>query len=477
MEKTTIGQFLAILRKSNGLTQQEVAEKLGVSNKTVSCWERDACYPDISTIPALAELYSVTCDEILNAKRNPLQTQECENCNDAHIKKSEKEASLIVENMLARYENTQKIAVACVIFATLLSIAVAATVLSFSVKLVWAFFVTVPVIVTCIFVLSLVQYRLNFAIPCDERSFKTRKRLYLRKKRACDFMILCMSFFLPFTQALDIHINTVAYGIAFVVATFLILLVVEHVRRLAHPDFYPPCNISYAKKRLYAYTALFAILCVSVVSFRLIIAQTPLFPEIYGAGTHVGEIENLEEYLSTNGLPDKYQTSRMPTVNGQFAEYTYHVKAKDFDEKDLGGYANWVVNAYTFDNNYTVTVLYPVWHVSYEYTDPTSGQKTTVSKDITVFNRSCQQGFLTINDDGTYTIDYSDGYNYYTNSYRFAVRNFESTLTFGAIATGIMLIVYIVTCEIIKSVIAKKEISAALQQADTDSDDKDEKSQ
>ena len=45
MEKQTIGQFLSALRRSNGYTQQGVAEKLGVSNKTVSCWERDAYSP------------------------------------------------------------------------------------------------------------------------------------------------------------------------------------------------------------------------------------------------------------------------------------------------------------------------------------------------------------------------------------------------------------------------------------------------
>lgn len=37
--KSSIGDFLAILRKSKGLTQQEVADRLGVSNKTVSSWE------------------------------------------------------------------------------------------------------------------------------------------------------------------------------------------------------------------------------------------------------------------------------------------------------------------------------------------------------------------------------------------------------------------------------------------------------
>lgn len=71
MEKNTIGQFIAALRKANGLTQQNVADRLNVSNKAVSRWERDECAPDLSLIPALAELFGVTCDELLKGTRIP----------------------------------------------------------------------------------------------------------------------------------------------------------------------------------------------------------------------------------------------------------------------------------------------------------------------------------------------------------------------------------------------------------------------
>ena len=69
MEKKTIGQFIAVLRKANGMTQQEIADRLNVSNKAVSRWERDECAPDITLIPALAELLGVTCDELLKGER------------------------------------------------------------------------------------------------------------------------------------------------------------------------------------------------------------------------------------------------------------------------------------------------------------------------------------------------------------------------------------------------------------------------
>ena len=69
MAKNSIGQFIATLRKANGMTQQEVADRLNVSNKAVSRWERDECSPDVTVIPALAEMFDVTCDELLKGER------------------------------------------------------------------------------------------------------------------------------------------------------------------------------------------------------------------------------------------------------------------------------------------------------------------------------------------------------------------------------------------------------------------------
>ena len=69
MEKKTMGSFMAALRKANGLTQQQVADKLNVSNKTISKWECDEGYPEITMLPAIAEIYSVTVDELLRGEK------------------------------------------------------------------------------------------------------------------------------------------------------------------------------------------------------------------------------------------------------------------------------------------------------------------------------------------------------------------------------------------------------------------------
>lgn len=65
MDAAKTGGYLAMLRKTKGMTQQAAAEQLGVSNKTVSKWESGGGFPDITVLPALAELYGVTADDIL----------------------------------------------------------------------------------------------------------------------------------------------------------------------------------------------------------------------------------------------------------------------------------------------------------------------------------------------------------------------------------------------------------------------------
>lgn len=64
-----MGAFLAQLRKEQGLTQQQLAEKIGVSNKSVSRWENGESAPDLSLLPVLAELYHISTDELLSGGR------------------------------------------------------------------------------------------------------------------------------------------------------------------------------------------------------------------------------------------------------------------------------------------------------------------------------------------------------------------------------------------------------------------------
>ena len=65
----SIGETIAYLRKENGMTQNELAEKMNVTDKAVSKWERDLSCPDINTISKLADILDVSVEELLKAKK------------------------------------------------------------------------------------------------------------------------------------------------------------------------------------------------------------------------------------------------------------------------------------------------------------------------------------------------------------------------------------------------------------------------
>ena len=60
MDTMKTGSYLAALRKDAGMTQQETADRLGVSNKTISKWETGTCMPDYSIIQKLCDALHVT---------------------------------------------------------------------------------------------------------------------------------------------------------------------------------------------------------------------------------------------------------------------------------------------------------------------------------------------------------------------------------------------------------------------------------
>lgn len=64
----TMGMLIASLRKAQGMTQAELAERMQVTDKAVSKWERDLSCPDIQSLPKLAEVLQVSAEELLQGE-------------------------------------------------------------------------------------------------------------------------------------------------------------------------------------------------------------------------------------------------------------------------------------------------------------------------------------------------------------------------------------------------------------------------
>ena len=64
MEQIYFGQRIAALRKARGMTQEALAQKLGITNQAVSKWESDQCCPDIMQLPVLADIFEISMDAL-----------------------------------------------------------------------------------------------------------------------------------------------------------------------------------------------------------------------------------------------------------------------------------------------------------------------------------------------------------------------------------------------------------------------------
>lgn len=84
MDTVKIGKFLAQLRHEQNLTQEQAAERLGTSNKTISRWENGNYMPPVEMLMELSKFYSVSINEILSGKR--LESGEVKSAAEENLK-------------------------------------------------------------------------------------------------------------------------------------------------------------------------------------------------------------------------------------------------------------------------------------------------------------------------------------------------------------------------------------------------------
>lgn len=86
MDMVKMGSFLAQLRKENNLTQAELGEKLGVTNKTISRWETGNYMPPVEMLEELSNMYGMSINELLSGKK--LSTEEYKEMAEMNIKET-----------------------------------------------------------------------------------------------------------------------------------------------------------------------------------------------------------------------------------------------------------------------------------------------------------------------------------------------------------------------------------------------------
>lgn len=76
MDQSATGRFIARKRKEKNLTQQQLAQQLGVSNKTVSKWETGTCMPDYSLVKPLCSALGITLAELMDGREQEARPRE-----------------------------------------------------------------------------------------------------------------------------------------------------------------------------------------------------------------------------------------------------------------------------------------------------------------------------------------------------------------------------------------------------------------
>lgn len=115
MDAVRIGQFLKELRKENNMTQEQLGERIGVTNKTISKWETGNYMPSVDCLKSLSDIYQISINEILAGER--LKQEDYKEAAEDNIKYTLKKA----ENKTKTFENKMLI---IMVISTILAIAI-----------------------------------------------------------------------------------------------------------------------------------------------------------------------------------------------------------------------------------------------------------------------------------------------------------------------------------------------------------------
>ena len=112
MNQVKCGELIAALRKEKGMTQKELGQRLSVSDRAVSNWERGVRFPDIGLLEALSDILDVSVLELLRGERMGQKEE------SAEMEQTVKEALQVQKKELNR--NWIKITIICVLCAVML---------------------------------------------------------------------------------------------------------------------------------------------------------------------------------------------------------------------------------------------------------------------------------------------------------------------------------------------------------------------
>ena len=232
MEKKTMGSFMAALRKANGLTQQQVADMLNVSNKTVSKWECNEGYPEISLLPAIAELYSVSVDELLHGEKIVKEFDEVK----ADVKSAER-IKFLIEKAIVKFTNSSIVSIVLSGVALITAYIICDIIYNYNVL--WFGYAIILILCAVSIAVSLIAFK-NFISGLRSEHIP-EKEIVEKNIQKCITYITCITFLLVVTLEgiiLDILMDAPSFLFAVLPATSVIgCLIAYFVRSFLYRKF------------------------------------------------------------------------------------------------------------------------------------------------------------------------------------------------------------------------------------------------
>ena len=341
MEQKTIGKFIAVLRKSRGMTQKELAERLGVSDKTVSHWERDESAPDISLIPVIAEIFSVTCDELLRGEKASAQSEPSDLYYENELsEKAEKQMKYLFEKALGRLKMKSLICVGITAVGFVVSLIVTYLVgmkLGSSTEYTGLLFAVVFYIVS----LALTGiFRFQFGVSVKNDNFE-RSQSYLKKANLVTFLTagltaIVFCFTLPVCDRYLMTGELLLHGLAYAAVCLAVLAVVFAV--LTAKGLLGSKNRTKKQKKLFSLRMIVAVVTVcilaSTAAWEISIISGPDYDDYDSVA--IASCDDIDEFLdlmrTPNPIPDYADEETRLDVEEKMSqgEYSVTVDGKEY---------------------------------------------------------------------------------------------------------------------------------------------------
>lgn len=342
MEKKTIGGFISALRKANGMTQKELANRLNVSDKTVSRWERDDGAPDLSIIPAIAEIFGVTCDELLRGeRRSPMECAEISDDTETSPK-GEKQRQRLLKSTLSQYRNLTYIAmgisVTGMIAALICNLAFLKAVLGF---LIGAIFFAASIVCQAVFVNKAFQRVEDAGLDTVSLSGYKRKVIGLAEK-SIGLTVCLIGFTFPLVLE-DAYLGLKAGSLLIwgSICAALIMMVYAVILYFLNDSLLKKGIYSFSDKESATYHHNHTLQEKCSVSFIIILITTLLF-HVFGGemiwsihtissfyGTVFDDYESFVSYMEQDIPADSYEAGyngsvTVPIPDEQIEDRTYY---------------------------------------------------------------------------------------------------------------------------------------------------------